>query len=230
MYRSVFTFFVVISLAIVPFASETEVPETMNGLPLVFFEDFESGADRWEPTDPEAWSVVEDFGSKVYALTKRSEYQPPVRSPHNYSLIEGLWLTDFVIEARMKTTKEWYNHLDLCLFFGHQDAAHFYYVHIAPAPNSDPHANSVFLVNGEPRKSIGFDRNDGTTWVEGVYHKVRIVRDTESGSIEVFFDDMNTPIMKAEDKTFTFGRIGLGSFDDIGNFDNIRIWGNLKED
>jgi hypothetical protein len=50
------------------------------------------------------------------------------------------------------------------------------------------------------------------------------VRDSNSGTIELYFDDMETPIMVAEDKTFTEGYIGFGSFDDLGKVDNIRIW------
>ena len=41
----------------------------------------------------------------------------------------------------------------------------------------------------------------------------------------MYFDDMSTPIMEATDHHFDFGRIGFGSFDDTGRFDNIKIWG-----
>jgi len=58
---------------------------------------------------------------------------------------------------------------------------------------------------------------------------VRIKRCTASGSIEVFFDDMEKPVMRAEDKTFLVGSIGLGSFDDVGHFDNVRVWGEALE-
>ncbi|HOK10501.1 MAG TPA: hypothetical protein PLJ10_12690, partial [Candidatus Hydrogenedens sp.] len=52
----------------------------------------------------------------------------------------------------------------------------------------------------------------------------KIVRDTKTGKIEVYYDDMDKPIMVAEDKTFLKGRIGLGTFDDTGCFDNLQIW------
>jgi hypothetical protein len=44
------------------------------------------------------------------------------------------------------------------------------------------------------------------------------------GEITVFFDDLTMPVMTATDKTFNEGRIGFGSFDDIGNFDDVRIY------
>jgi len=202
-----------------------DVPKEMNGLPLVYQQDFEKGAEDWLPTDAKAWKVVEEDGNKAYSLFGSSNYEPPVRSPKNISLIKDLNVSDFVLEARMKQTGKEYGHRDMCIFFGHTDPTHFYYAHIAT--KSDAHANSVFLVNNAPRVSIAKERTGGTDWAQG-YHNVRITRTTESGRIEVFFDDMTKPIMVAEDKTFLSGGIGFGSFDDTGNIDDIRIWAKKK--
>ena len=200
-----------------------KAPRRMNGLPLVFQEDFESGRERWVATDPEAWEIAEEDGNHVFSLHKSSDYQPPVRSPHSIARVQDLDVADFVIEARMKQTGRDYGHRDLCIFFGYNDPSHFYYVHIAT--KADPHANSIFLVNGEPRVSIAQERTDGTDWGQDVYHTVRVTRDAATGAIAVYFDDMETPIMKAVDKTFLSGGIGFGSFDDVGRIDDIRIWG-----
>jgi hypothetical protein len=45
----------------------------------------------------------------------------------------------------------------------------------------------------------------------------------------VFFDNLDEPVMTAEDKTFDWGRIGIGAFDDLGNFDDIELRGTLVE-
>jgi hypothetical protein len=37
---------------------------------------------------------------------------------------------------------------------------------------------------------------------------------------------MVRPIMTARDCTFKWGRVGIGSFDDIGNFDRVILWGD----
>ncbi len=128
-----------------------------------------------------------------------------------------------MLDVDLRSTHEVYGHQDLCLFFGHQDPEHFYYVHIGR--KADAHANSIFLVNDAPRVSICEDRTDGTDWSTG-WHRARIRRNTKSGTIEVFFDDMQKPIMKTTDKTFLRGRIGIGSFDDTGEFDAIRLFGH----
>jgi hypothetical protein len=54
---------------------------------------------------------------------------------------------------------------------------------------------------------------------------VKLVRDTKQGTIEVYFDDMDKPHMKATDQTFGKGRVGIGSFDDMNDFDDVRLYG-----
>lgn len=194
---------------------------TPDGMRLVFEEDFANGSDRWEMTDASAWAVEEADGKPVLALKGASDYEPPVRSPKNIAWLKDVEVGDFVLEVRMRYTGRAYNHADLCLFFGRQDPARFYYVHLATA--ADPHANSIFLVNNEPRVSIAKERTDGTAWSDG-WHTVRIKRTLENGRIEVYFDDLETPAMIAEDRTHGAGRIGLGSFDDTGQFGAVRVW------
>lgn len=192
-------------------------------MPLLAHEDFDKAPDRWQPTDKDAWKVISGDGRSVYSLVKKqSDYEPKVRSPYNYSLLKDVEVSDFVLDVDLKSTHKPYGHQDLCLFFGYQDASHFYYVHIGR--NADAHANSIFLVNDEPRVSIATERTEGTDWSRG-WHRARIRRDTKSGMIEVYFDDMQKPIMKTTDTTFSRGLIGIGSFDDTGDFDAIRLWG-----
>ena len=203
-----------------------EVPDTVNGLPLVLQGDFERDPGDWAMTDEDAWKIAEEEGNHVLSLHQQSDYNPPVRSPKNMARIAELELTDFVLEARMKQTGREYGHRDMCVFFGYQDPSHFYYVHMAT--KADAHAHSVFLVNDAPRVSVCDDRTEGIEWGTD-YHRVRIVRDTEEGTVEVYFDDMDEAIMRAQDKTFLSGTVGFGSFDDTGNIDDVRIWAKVKE-
>jgi hypothetical protein len=205
-------------------ADQPDRPEAAFDWPLVAASTFDThGLEAWEFTDPEAWRIAEVDGQKVLEQHSASDYQPEVRSPLNIALMEHLWLNSFVMDLEVRSTTRDYGHRDLCLFFGHQDPSHFYYVHLGK--EADPHAHSIFLVDGEPRVSIAKERTEGTPWTDE-WHHVRLVRNVVEGTIAVYFDDMETPIMTTEDKTFGTGRIGVGSFDDSGQFRNIRIWGN----
>jgi len=189
--------------------------DDMSDWETVYKTDFAEGeADDWTFADPSVWKVVQKDGKSFLSSTGDSDYEPEVRSPRNIAWLEDLEAGSFVLDATVRSTQEEYGHRDICFLFNRVDASHYYYVHIAT--KADAHANSVFLVNGEPRVSICDDRTDGTKWTED-WHHVRVVRSVESGDIHVFFDDMEKPIMKTSDKTFTKGNIGFGSFDDTAD-------------
>jgi hypothetical protein len=197
-----------------------------KGLPLVFHEDFSSGEKalpRFEYTDPKAWRIEKDGERTVLSQFAASEYVPAVRSPFNIAWIRDLKVGQFIYEVKLRSTVQDYGHRDLCLFFGGVDASHFFYVHLGK--EADPHSNSIFKVDGQPRVSVATRRTDGTPWDDS-YHLVRIVRE-ESGRVEVFWDGKS--VMVAEDKSFPIGRLGVGSFDDKGNFATLTVWGKKAE-
>jgi hypothetical protein len=196
-------------------------------LPLVFEDDFEQGADKWKPTDDAAWKIVDGRAGhgKAYALFQQSKYKPPHRSPVNIALVKDVQVTDFKLEADVLSTAREYPHRSMTMFFGYQDPAHFYYVHFGK--RTDDHANQIFIVNDAPRIKISTKTTPGTNW-DDHWHHVKIERNVASGDIKIFFDDMNEPVMTAVDKTFTWGQVGVGSFDDVGNWDDVKLWGVKK--
>ena len=200
-----------------------EPPATLLGLPLVFREDFESGnLDRWEPSEPKAWKIDVRNGNKVGSQFQHIVTKTPVRSPFNRSVVKDVIVGDCVLDVKLQSTARDYPHRSLCLFFGYQDPAHLYYVHLGQ--KTDDHANQIFIVNNEPRTKISTTTTEGTKW-DNEWHHARVVREVESGKIEVFFDDMKEPVMTAVDKTFTWGQVGIGSFDDTGHFDDVLVYG-----
>ncbi|MEQ9411314.1 MAG: hypothetical protein RIK87_26610 [Fuerstiella sp.] len=205
-----------------PLSANDGPTSVTTDLPLVFEEDFENGSARWETTDPTAWDLHRDGTGTVFGLNKRvSNYQPEVRSPHNIALIREVEVADFVLTLRVKSTLDTGNHRDCCIFFNYQDPTHFYYVHCGQRP--DPHSGQIMIVNGAPRKAL--TENTNTTPWDDAWHDVKVVRDTGSGKIEIYFDDMQTPYMSVVDRTFGKGRIGIGSFDDRNDFDDVRLYG-----
>ncbi|MBS0263372.1 MAG: hypothetical protein JSS02_15630 [Planctomycetes bacterium] len=206
-------------------APQSQPPRELLGAPLVYFDDFEAAdAARWQPSDPQAWKFVALEKNHVYSQFQQSQVQTPVRSPFNRSLVKDLVLSDCVIDVKVQSTIKDYDHRDVCLFFGYQDPAHLYYVHLGK--KADDHANQIFIVNNAPRKKISATSTPGTPWTDG-WHHVRVVRKVETGSIEVFFDDLEKPAMTATDKTFVWGQVGIGTFDDTANFDDVAIYGKV---
>jgi hypothetical protein len=216
--------FLVVSLSLAELAHPAEPV-----LPRLVKEDFEHGMERWQTTDPKpddaVWEIIEAGGpgNHVFRVTGISKYQPPHRSPHSIALLKEIEVTDFELTASVQNTNVTAGpHRDLCLFWGYQDPSHFYYVHFGA--QADPHACQIFIVNDAPRTMITVDQAKGTPWTDG-WHEVKVVRRVADGSIEVYFDDMQKPLMTARDKTFTWGQVGIGTFDDHGNFDEIVLRG-----
>jgi hypothetical protein len=195
-------------------------------LPLNVEDGFEEGAAAWKPTDATAWKIVDSPRAGIYSLFQQSQYEPPYRSPVNYSLLDGVVVGDFELEIDLRSTVADYDHRDMCLIFGFQDASHFYYVHLGK--KTDNHANQVFIVNAAPRTKISLSTTEGTDW-DDEWHHVKLVRRVETGDVAVYFDDLETPVMTARDTTFANGQVGLGSFDDTGDFDNFKLRAKVVE-
>ena len=196
-------------------------------LPLIFEDNFEQGADNWQPTDAAAWKITQTDRGKVYNQFRNSKYRPPHRSPHNISLLKDVLVGDFVLTVKVQSTNTKAGaHRDMCLFFNYQDPANFYYVHLGKRP--DPHSSQIMRVDDAPRAMITENKTPGVPWDDD-WHDVKIVRRTGNGTIEIYFDDMDKPMMVAEDKTFTWGQVGLGSFDDNGNWDDFKLHGKKIE-
>jgi hypothetical protein len=178
-------------------------------------------------SDPAVWKISKGKDGKGYLelaydrKTYKSTYTPKHRSPVYIALIADKVFTDFVLDCELQSTTEPYGHQSMTLYFGFTGPQKYYYVHLGRA--ADMNAHNVFIVNDAPRKNFAKETTKGVEWRKDAWHKVRLVRDTTSGTIEVYFDDLTKPIMKAEDKTFLSGHVGFGSFDDTGRVRNARI-------
>lgn len=200
---------------------------TAAELPVIFRDDFSKGADAWAPTDARAWKITDDKGNPAFEILGGSKYTPPHRSPENIAIREGGVVGDFVFTARVMTKQTSRGHRDMCVVFGYQDPANFYYVHLGE--KTDPHSNQIFLVNNAPRVAISEQASGGTPWKDATWHQVKIVRTVATGLIEIYFDDMEKPTHVAHDKTFAWGRIGIGTFDDKGLWDDVEVRGVAVE-
>lgn len=197
------------------------VPE---GYERVYAEDFAQPGDLEDVacSDPDAWRVREADGRSFLELFAASDYQLTHRSPGNIALFKPGTATDFVLDLNMMQSGREYNHRDLCLFFGVVDADHYYYAHMATL--GDDNAHQIFIVNEAPRTPITTRRTAGVDWGTDEWHHVRLVRVAGEGTVRVYFDDMENPILEASDTTFESGYIGVGSFDDTGRFANVTVW------
>ena len=89
------------------------------------------------------------------------------------------------------------------------------------------HDNIIAIVNGKDREKINHEPS-GTSQArltDTQFHTFKVSYDSKTYKISAYMDDMAEPILTATDSTLTHGLVGLGSFDDTGCVDNVKLWG-----
>ncbi len=79
------------------------------------------------------------------------------------------------------------------------------------------------IVHNAPRNAMTENTKE-VAW-DDEWHTIKLTRDSKSGRIAIYFDDMEEPHLTVVDKTFSKGRVGIGSFDDMNDFDDVRVYG-----
>jgi hypothetical protein len=59
--------------------------------------------------------------------------------------------------------------------------------------------------------------------VDQGWHRVRLVRNVDTGQIQVYFGTDPAPVLSAVDTTLRTGRVGVGSFDETAEFRGLEL-------
>ncbi|MCE2695236.1 MAG: hypothetical protein LW645_13375, partial [Verrucomicrobiaceae bacterium] len=175
--------------------------------------------DQWQLEDPAAWEWQGEGEATTLVLKKPSQYKPKVRRPFNLAWFGGAEWDSFTLtcEARLEVFNKGNN--DVCIAFAGRGESEFYYAHLGET--ADGVHLQLHVVNQADRKAITTNRAKTLPWKPGHWHPIKLVRDASSGSIQVWVEDQL--VLEASDTTFGKGRIGLGSFDDLGAFRNVNM-------
>jgi hypothetical protein len=197
-----------------------------SGLPFLVAYDFEDGnAVGLVPKEDSDWQVAEEDGSMAYQLLAPGEFGA-IRAPAAWSVLQDFPVSSFTFRGRLKShTDPEVLVRDLLVIFHYQDPTHLYYVHFS-ASSDDVH-NIIGLVNGADRVKINREPVGESVFrlTDSAWHEFKVTFDAETGEIEAYLDDMETPILTASDSTLSNGLVGVGSFDDTGSFDDLMLWG-----
>ena len=169
---------------------------------------------------PEDWEILQE-GSLGYLHMKRPRDPGIPRRPLQFVRLKGTKVGSFALDVKVRRAGG-----SMIVVFNYVDTLHFYYAHLSQDPGTkvDVH-NGIFIVDGGPRRRIaGLEASPALP--DRSWHDVRIVRDVRSGSIQVFLDKETKPRFSVVDHTFTNGQVGLGSFDETGDFALFRLNSN----
>jgi hypothetical protein len=183
-------------------------------------------ADDWAPITPAKWR----FQDGEVILAEAGVQRPGPRRPFEYAVLtKGPAFGSLTIDAevRIDTPVEVSNR-DVIVVFGHRSDTEFYYAHLSTDNTIYPH-NGIFKVDDADRVRIE------DQWIghlgalpaiaDADWHDVRVVHCARSGEIAVYMDGARHPLMTAVDTTFDSGRVGFGSFDNVGRLREIEVTG-----
>jgi len=192
-----------------------------------------AGARNWAPVTPSKWS----FQGDQVILAEAGVERPGPRRPFEYAVLtKGPEYGTERIEAdvRIDTPTDVGNR-DVIIVFGYRSDTRFYYAHLSQDNSIYPH-NGIFVVNDADRLRIEDQwdpvrsRGAPPAITDTGWHHVRVVRHTGTGEIAVYLDHAKDPLMTAVDTTFTSGRVGFGSFDNIGRVRDLTVTGTAVHD
>lgn len=188
---------------------------------LAVTDNFDPGdLSRWEMPFSEDWQILSE-GNLHYLHMNRPRPPGVPRRPLQFARLKGVKVGSFVLNVKVRCPKG-----SMIVVFNYVDTLHFYYVHLSDTPGTRIAVhNGIFIVDGEPRRRIA-GLHAAAALSHNAWHDVRIVRNARSGSIRVFMDKQTTPRFSVIDHTFACGQIGLGSFDDTGDFAQLRLRSN----
>jgi hypothetical protein len=159
--------------------------------------------------------------NQTLVLEKAGVPSGPIRRPAALAILKSAPFADLTFSAEVRSTAPVdLDVRDVQLIVGYQSPTQFYYVHLGR--KTDPVHNGIFLVNNADRKRID-EPTSRPRLVDQAWHRVRLERDVTAGTIRVFVDDDPAPALSAVDRTLTSGRVGVGSFDETGEFRALHV-------
>ena len=193
--------------------------------------DFVTGATTarsWQPVTPQLWQ----FPGREVVLAQPGVARPGPRRPFEYAVLtKGPEFGSVRIDAQVRLdTPVSESNRDVIIVFGYRSDTEFYYAHLSSDNKIYPH-NGIFVVNNADRLRLDHQwdaaRSVGAApaVTDTAWHRVRVKHCADSGEIAVYVDGSPHPLMTAVDRTFSSGRVGFGSFDNIGRLRDLRVQG-----
>jgi hypothetical protein len=142
------------------------------------------------------------------------------RRPQRIALAETPACRRVTVEAEVRRAKR-----SLVIVYAWQDDSHYNYAHISSdtAAAANVHNGMFHIFGGERVRISPLDGEAALPTQE--WTPVKLVFDGDSGRCYVEVNGKRNPSLEAVDLSLRHGRVGLGSFDETGDFRGVRIAG-----
>lgn len=197
-------------------------------LSLIFLSQLLCGADtlsvfghEWDVVQAADWKIGVENGSETLELVTPRGPAPGPRRPIQFALARTVAYHQVDLELDVRPRGR-----SLMLVFAYQDPAHFDYAHLSIDTGlKQPMHNGIFHVFGGERVRISSQQGPPAFAATNKWYHAVLVWDGTKGTVQVSVDGRQVPALRAVDLSLSSGRIGLGSFDEVADFHNLRIQG-----
>jgi hypothetical protein len=175
---------------------------------------------RWNVGRASDWSVE----NGVLRLLVPGEPPPGApRRPQKIAIAETPAFRRVTVEAEVRRAKR-----SLIIVYAWQDDSHYNYAHISSdtAAITNVH-NGMFHIFGGERVRISPLEGEAALPTQE-WTPVKLVFDGDSGRCYAEVNGKRNPSLEAVDLSLRYGRVGLGSFDETGDFRGVRITGEYR--
>jgi hypothetical protein len=176
---------------------------------------------KWTVPNASDWKLEDNQSTAVLHLTASRGPLPGPRRPIQFALAETPAFQRVTMDLEARPLEK-----SLILVFAYRDGSHFDYAHLSTdRATSEPNHNGIFHVYGGERVRISNEEGPAAFPATQRWYHVRLTYDGESGSVQVMVDGKSVPSLHAIDLSLRAGKVGIGSFDETGDFKNIKIEG-----
>jgi hypothetical protein len=177
---------------------------------------------QWEVVNAADWKVETDGGAPVLELLKARGPLPGPRRPIQFAIAQTGDFEKATIELEMRPRQR-----SMIIVVRYRDPAHFDYAHLSVDTGArQPVHNGIFHVFGGERVRISSQAGPAAFAATNRWYHVVLKSNGESGEISVSVDGQDVPALHAFDLSLSSGKVGLGSFDETGDFKNVKISGS----
>jgi hypothetical protein len=174
---------------------------------------------QWTVPVASDWKVDREDATPILRLVQHRGPLPGPRRPIQFALADIPAYERVALEADVRPLGD-----SLLIVFAYRDEAHFDYAHLSvDSAAKQPVHNGIFHVYGGERVRISSDRGPAAFSARGSWYHVRLIHDVRNGSIGVTVNGQSVPALQAVDRSLGSGKAGPGSFDETGDFRNIKI-------
>ena len=165
------------------------------------------------------WEIKNESGGEVLHMAHSRGPLPGPRRPIQFALVDMPPARDVTVELDIRPLQK-----SCIIVFAYQDPNHFDYAHLSiDTAAKQPRHNGVFHVYQGERVRISSPEGPAAFAETGQWYHVVLTFSGESGEVKVSVDGKEIPALHAFDLSLKQGRIGLGSFDETGDFRNVKV-------